>query len=288
MQPDFALLLSLFSDDLYNNIIATSIAVLIGLVIGRLLNHVIDRLPVMIQQAWDNYLAQANKTEYPHPKPLQLFSGITDCVHCKSSQFVLTLLPVVGFLIPCRHCNHKTSFRYPVVELMSGLLSGVFVWVLGTGIAGLSALLFIYFLIALCFIDSETMLLPDTLTMPLLWAGLIVNLNDTFVHTEDAILGAVAGYSFLWLMHWLYKQFTGKDGIGYGDFKLLAALGAWLGWQILPLLILFAAIIGLFVGIVLILMRKIQKDSPMPFGPYLALSGILALLFGPTLLSILF
>lgn len=288
MQPDLTLLLSLFSDDLYNNIVATSIAILFGLVIGRVLNHVIDRLPVMIHQAWDNYLAQANQTEPPHSSPLHLFSGITHCPHCKSPRTVLGLIPVIGFIFTCRHCHHKTTLRYPIVELATGLLSGIFIWIFGTGIAGLSALLFVYLLITLCFIDSETMLLPDTLTQPLLWAGLIVNLNDTFTHTEDAILGAVVGYLFLWLMHWLYKQFTGKDGIGYGDFKLLAALGAWLGWQVLPLLILFAAIIGLFVGIVLILMRKIQKDSPMPFGPYLALSGILALLFGPTLLSILF
>lgn len=288
MQPDLSILLSVFSDDLHENVIATGIALLVGFAIGRFLNHIIDRLPLMIHQAWDNYLAQANQTEMPHPKPVHLFSQLGQCVHCHSSLSLYTFIPVIGSLLHWRQCKRHVSWRYLTVDILTGLFSGIFIWVFGTGIAGLSSLLFIYFLIALCFIDAETMLLPDTLTLPLLWIGLIVNIDDTFTNTEDAIWGAVAGYLFFWLMHKLYKKSTGNDGIGYGDFKLLAALGAWLGWQILPLLILFAAIVGLLIGIIRILMHKQTKDSPMPFGPYLAISGILALLFGPTLLSILF
>lgn len=289
MQPDLSILIPMLSDDYAHHCLAAAIALLIGLGVAPFLNIVIDRLPIMIQQAWDNYLAEANHTEPAHPVRLGLFTpDNTLCESCQHQKRYVYFLPIIGSLLPCKMCRPAIRYRHLTVDVLSGVLSALFVWTFGTGLSGISALIFAYFLIMLCFIDLETMLLPDTLTLPLLWIGLIINLGDVFTYTEDAIIGAAAGYAFFWIMHWAYKKYTGNDGIGYGDFKLVAAMGAWLGWQILPLLILFSSIIGLLAGLILMATHKLQKDNPIPFGPYLALSGILTLLFGPTLLSVLF
>lgn len=276
------------NDFFRHDLLLTGIAVLAGLYIGRLINIIADRLPVMIHQAWDNYLAQATHADLPFPTPVHLFSKQTTCSDAQHNHTVYQYLPLISSLHKCRECQPAATRRYLAAELLSGILSGLMIWHFGLGLAGISALVLTYGLMTLAIIDSETMLLPDTLTIPLLWLGLIVNLFSTFTAIENAIIGAAAGYLFLWIMHWLYKKLTHEDGIGYGDFKLLAALGAWLGWQILPILLLFASIFALIVGILLLSTHKLQKDSPIPFGPYLALSGILALLFGPYILTILF
>ena len=170
--------------------------------------------------------------------------------------------------------------RYPLVELATGLLSALLVWKFGSGWAGLATLGFGYALLAMTAIDYDTQLLPDDLTFPLLWAGLLVNLNGTFVPLNDAVIGAAAGYLVLWSIYWLFKLATGKEGMGYGDFKLLAALGAWLGWTMLPTIILLSSIVGAVVGISLIVFVKRGRDKPIPFGPYLAAAGMIALLYG--------
>jgi leader peptidase (prepilin peptidase)/N-methyltransferase len=166
------------------------------------------------------------------------------------------------------------------VELLTALLSGLLVWRFGSGWAGLATLLFTYLLLAMTFIDFDTKFLPDDLTYPLLWAGLLVNMNGTFVPLRDAVIGAAAGYLALWSVYWLFKLATGKEGMGYGDFKLLAALGAWLGWKALPTIILLSSVVGALVGISLIVFARRGRDKPIPFGPYLAAAGIIALLFG--------
>ena len=166
---------------------------------------------------------------------------------------------------------------------MTGVLSAWLVWRFGAGVTGLAVLLFAYLLIAMTFIDADTQLLPDDLTLPLLWIGLLVNLNATFVPLADAVIGAIAGYLCLWTIFWLFKLVTGKDGMGYGDFKLLAALGAWLGWKMLPIILLMSSLVGAVVGIGLIVLAKRGRNVPMPFGPYLAGAGMLSLLYGKPL-----
>jgi leader peptidase (prepilin peptidase)/N-methyltransferase len=180
----------------------------------------------------------------------------------------------------CISCKAPISVRYPLVELLTGALSGLLIWKFGSGLMGLSTLLFLFLLIAMTFIDADTQLLPDDLTFPLLWAGLLVNLDGTFVPLRDAVIGAAAGYLVLWAIYWLFKLATGKEGMGYGDFKLLAALGAWLGWTMLPTIILLSSVVGAVVGICLIIFTKRGRNNPIPFGPYLAAAGLIALLYG--------
>jgi leader peptidase (prepilin peptidase)/N-methyltransferase len=183
----------------------------------------------------------------------------------------------------CSACKAPISMRYPMVELFTGMLSAVLIWRFGSGLAGLATLLFAYLLIAMTLIDADTQLLPDDLTLPLMWCGLLVNLNGTFVPLDEAVIGAAAGYLSLWSVYWLFKLATGKEGMGYGDFKLLAALGAWLGWKMLPVIILLSSLVGAVVGISLIVFAKHGRDKPIPFGPYLAVAGMITLLYGKTI-----
>ena len=205
------------------------------------------------------------------------------CPHCGHQITALENIPVLSYLIlggKCRACKAAISKRYPIVELITGALSGALIWHFGSGWAGLATLLFAYLLIALTFIDADTQLLPDDLSYPLLWAGLLVNLNGTLVPLRDAVIGAAAGYMALWSVYWAFKLATGKEGMGYGDFKLLAALGAWLGWAMLPIIIMLSSVVGALVGICLIVFTKHGRDKPIPFGPYLAAAGMIALLYG--------
>ena len=195
-------------------------------------------------------------------------------------------IPVISYLLlrgKCSACKAPISARYPLVELLTGALSAVLIWHFGSGWTGLATLVFAYLLIAMTFIDADTQMLPDDLTFPLLWAGLLVNINGTFVPLQDAVIGAAAGYLALWGVYWAFKLATGKEGMGYGDFKLLAALGAWLGWTMLPTIILLSSLVGAVVGIGLIVFAKRGRDKPIPFGPYLAAAGIIALLYGTPL-----
>ncbi|MDB5746093.1 MAG: prepilin peptidase [Massilia sp.] len=259
------------------------VAGLFGLLIGSFLNVVIHRVPKMMQRESDNYVAHESGKELPHTERYNLMVPRSACPHCGHQIGAFENIPVLSWLAlrgRCRKCKAPISPRYPAVELLTGLLSALLVWTFGSGVAGLATLLFAYLLIAMTFIDVDTQLLPDDLTFPLLWAGLLVNLDGTFVPLRDAVIGAAAGYLVLWAVYWLFKLVTGKEGMGYGDFKLLAALGAWLGWAMLPTIILLSSVVGALVGISLIVFAKRGRDKPIPFGPYLAAAGMIALLYG--------
>ena len=262
---------------------ATLVAALFGLLVGSFLNVVIHRIPKMMQRESDNYVAQESGKEPPHTDRYNLMVPRSACPCCGHQITAMENIPVISWLAlrgKCRNCKAPISARYPAVELLTGVLAGVLVWTFGSGLAGLATLLFLFLLVAMTFIDIDTQLLPDDLTYPLLWAGLLLNINGTFVPLQDAVIGAAAGYLVLWAVYWLFKLVTGKEGMGYGDFKLLAALGAWLGWAMLPTIILLSSVVGAIVGISLIVFAKRGRDKPIPFGPYLAAAGLIALLYG--------
>lgn len=268
------------------NVIAAAFAAVFGLLIGSFLNVVIHRVPRMMQRESDNYVAHECGKPPPHTDRYNLVAPRSACPHCGHQITALENIPVVSYLFlrgKCRQCKAPISARYPIVELLTGVLSALLIWRFGSGPAGWATLVFAYLLIAMTFIDADTQLLPDDLTLPLLWCGLLVNLNGTFVPLSDAVIGAVAGYLTLWSVYWLFKLATGKEGMGYGDFKLLAALGAWLGWKMLPVIILLSSLVGAVVGIALIVFAKHGRDKPIPFGPYLAAAGMLALFYGKTI-----
>jgi leader peptidase (prepilin peptidase) / N-methyltransferase len=261
----------------------TLAAGLFGLLIGSFLNVVIYRIPKMMQRESDNYVAHESGKDLPHTDRFNLMVPRSSCPHCGHQITALENIPVISWLVlrgKCSACKAKISARYPAIELVTGLLSALLVWSFGSGWAGLATLVFGWLLLAMTFIDYDTQLLPDDLTYPLLWVGLLVNLNATFVPLRDAVIGAAAGYLALWSIYWLFKLATGKEGMGYGDFKLLAALGAWLGWAMLPTIILLSSVVGAVVGISLIVFAKRGRDKPIPFGPYLAAAGMIALLYG--------
>jgi leader peptidase (prepilin peptidase)/N-methyltransferase len=262
------------------------IAGLFGLLFGSFLNVVIHRLPKMMQRESDNYVAEESGQPPPHTDRYNLMVPRSACPHCDHQITALENIPVVSYLVlrgKCSNCKAPISARYPAIELLTGALSVAMIWHFGSGLAGLSSLLFLYLLVAMTFIDFDTQLLPDDLTYPLLWAGLIMNLNGTFVPLHEAVIGAAAGYLVLWSIYWLFKLATGKEGMGYGDFKLLAALGAWMGWTMLPTIILLSSVVGAVVGICLIVFAKRGRNNPIPFGPYLAAAGLIAMLYGAPL-----
>ncbi len=261
---------------------------LIGLVFGSFLNVVIYRIPIMMQRESENYLALENDQPTPHAERYNLIMPGSACTSCGHKLAFTDNIPVLSYVWlkgRCRYCKARLSLRYPAVELLTAILSAVVIWQLGSGIAGLSALLFLWALIAMSFIDLDTQLLPDELTLPLMWLGLLVNLEGTFVPLRDAVIGAAAGYLSLWLVYWMFRAVTGKEGIGYGDFKLLAALGAWMGWMMLPLIVLLSSAVGAILGVSMIILKRHQADRPIPFGPFLAAAGLLALLFGHSIVD---
>lgn len=268
------------------HLLAASFAAIFGLLIGSFLNVVIHRLPKMMQRESDNYVAQESGNPMPHSDRYNLVVPRSACPHCGHQITALENIPVISYLFlrgKCIKCKTPISPRYPLVELMTAILSALLVWRFGTGLAGLGTLVFAYLLIAMTFIDADTQLLPDDLTFPLLWCGLLINLNGTFVPLDEAVTGAAAGYLSLWSIYWLFKLVTGKEGMGYGDFKLLAALGAWMGWKMLPAIILLSSVVGAVVGIALIVFGSHGRDKPIPFGPYLAAAGMLAMFYGKTI-----
>jgi leader peptidase (prepilin peptidase)/N-methyltransferase len=268
------------------SIYPTLVAGIFGLLIGSFLNVVIHRLPKMMQRESDNYVAHESGMPLPHTDSYNLMVPRSACPHCGHQITALENIPIISYLFlrgKCSECKAPISVRYPIVELVSGILSAFLIWRFGSGVAGLATLVFAYLLIAMTLIDADTQLLPDDLTLPLLWCGLLVNLNGAFVPLNEAVIGAAAGYLSLWSVYWLFKLTTGKEGMGYGDFKLLAALGAWLGWKMLPIIILLSSVVGALVGISLIVFAKHGRDKPIPFGPYLAAAGMIALFYGKTL-----
>ena len=271
---------------LSNPIAFTTLAGLLGLFVGSFLNVVIHRLPRMMERDWHAQAAELRGEEPPAGERFNLATPRSRCPHCGHQITLLENIPLVSYLVlrgRCGHCGAGISKRYPIVEAVSALLSAYAAWHFGFGAAALGALLFVWAMVALTFIDLDTQLLPDDITLPLLWLGLAFNLGDTYTNLPAAVIGAMAGYLALWSVFWLFKLATGKEGMGYGDFKLLAAIGAWLGWQILPLTILLSSVVGAVVGIGLIVLRQHGREIPIPFGPYLAAAGLLALYWGKPL-----
>lgn len=259
------------------------LATLIGLFVGSFLNVVIHRLPKMMEREWISQAAELRGEPAPAAERFDLAAPRSRCPHCGHLISALENIPVVSYLIlrgRCRHCSAPISRRYPVVEVLTAALSGYAAWHFGFGVAAAGALLFLWAMIALAFIDLDTQLLPDDLTLPLLWLGLAFNLAGIYTDLPGAVAGAMAGYLALWSVFWLFKLATGKEGMGYGDFKLLAAIGAWLGWQTLPLTILLSSLVGATIGIGLIVFARHGRNVPIPFGPYLAAAGVIALFWG--------
>ncbi|HEY5719111.1 MAG TPA: A24 family peptidase [Gammaproteobacteria bacterium] len=277
---------------LQHNTPAFAVAVFVlSLLVGSFLNVVIYRLPLILEREWQAQCAEMAGRDAPAATgTLTLASPRSFCPACKAPVKAVHNVPVVSWLAlrgRCASCGMAISARYPLVELATGLLSAAVAWHFGLGVAALGALLVTWFLVALTAIDIDTQLLPDSLTLPLLWLGLLASLWHVPgqgaalpAAPVDAILGAVGGYLFLWAVFHAFRLLTGKEGMGYGDFKLYAALGAWLGWKMLPLVLLLSAAVGALVGITLIVARRHGRDVPIPFGPYLAGAGWVAMLWG--------
>jgi leader peptidase (prepilin peptidase) / N-methyltransferase len=276
----------------YYPLLGFALATLLGLLVGSFLNVVIYRLPKMMERDWrtqcEEFLANAAKnSEQPiTDKHFNLIVPRSRCPHCDHQIKAWENIPVISYLFlkgKCSACKAPISIRYPLIELITGILSFVVIYFIGVNWSGLAALVFTWALIALTLIDLDTFLLPDDITLPLLWLGLLVNTQGTFASLTSAVIGAATGYLVLWSVYKLFKLLTGKEGMGYGDFKLLAALGAWMGWQYLPQIILLSSFVGALVGISMIVLRGRDKNIPIPFGPYLAVAGWIAFLWGETI-----
>ena len=261
-------------------------SVLLGLMVGSFLNVVIHRLPKMMEQEWRRNCQEIQGQELAQETTYSLVTPRSACPSCDHKITAWENIPVISYLFlrgKCSACKTSISLRYPLIEMLTGALAGLISWHFGYSAMAMAAWIFTCALIALTFIDFDTQLLPDDITLPLLWLGLLFNLNTGFTDLHSAVIGAVAGYLSLWSVYWLFKLVTGKEGMGYGDFKLLAAIGAWFGWQLLPAVILLSSLLGSIIGIGLIILAKRGRNVPMPFGPYLALGGIAALFLGPQL-----
>jgi leader peptidase (prepilin peptidase)/N-methyltransferase len=274
-----------------NPYVAVAIATLVGLFIGSFLNVVIHRLPRMLERGWAEQCAELRGEESPKAPLYNLAVPRSQCPACGHQITVLENVPIASFLAlggKCSSCGKPISARYPLVEALGGALAAAAIWRFGATWQGLAACVLLWSLIALTFIDFDTQLLPDGLTLPLLWGGLVVNLFELFVPLRTSVIGAIAGYLALWIVYWLFKLIRGKEGMGYGDFKLLAALGAWMGWQMLPFIVLLSSVVGAVIGIMLIVFKGRDHNIPLAFGPYLAIAGAIALFFGPRLVKIYF
>lgn len=270
-------------------------AVIVGLLVGSFLNVVIYRLPRMMQRDWNEQAATlledaaladcAKKLRNANDVPanFNLVVPRSACPKCGHRIHALQNVPVISYMAlrgKCANCQTPISARYPAIEALSGIVAGYIAWHFGFGLAAVAALVFAWSLIALTMIDFDTQLLPDSITLPLLWLGLLLNISGTYNSLPSAVIGAAAGYLSLWSVYWIFKLVTGKEGMGFGDFKLLAAIGAWLGWQFLPLVILLSSMVGAVVGISLIVFLRRGRHVPIPFGPYLAAAGFIAMLWG--------
>lgn len=267
-------------------VLFTGLVFLLGLLVGSFLNVVVHRLPKMMDAEWQAQCAELRGEPLPAEPRFNLWLPRSACPACGHVITALENLPLLSWLWlrgRCASCKTPISARYPLVELLTALLSAAVAWKWGPTIQTAGALLLVWMLVALAFIDLDTTLLPDSLTLPLLWAGLLINLGGHFASLPDAVVGAAAGYLVLWSVYWLFKLVTGKEGMGYGDFKLLAAIGAWLGWQLLPVTLLLASVVGAVVGLAMIVAVKHDRRVPIPFGPYLAGGGLVALFFGADL-----
>jgi leader peptidase (prepilin peptidase)/N-methyltransferase len=282
-----------------------AISFIFAATIGSFLNVVVHRLPVMMKREWQSecnfYLNEyhpdiveqvgndlLNKAIDPFPKKYNLIVPGSACPKCKADIKPWHNLPILGWMMlkgKCADCNTGISIRYPIIELLTGVLIATLAWHFGPTWQFFYASILTFVLVALTGVDLDEMLLPDQLTLPILWLGLIISLKGIYASPQDAIIGAAAGYLSLWSVFWLFKLVTGKEGMGYGDFKLLAVFGAWLGWQMLPLIILLSSLVGAVVGITMIMAKRLSKGNPIPFGPYIALAGWIALVWGHDILN---
>jgi len=263
-------------------------AFVLGLAVGSFLNVVILRLPARLTHAWKRDAREMLELEGAEPAPPGIVRQASHCPRCKHPLAAYDNIPLLSWLLlrgRCRHCKAPISIQYPLVELLSGVLSAVVVWKFGPTWAALAALFFTWVLISAAGIDLHTQLLPDQLTLPLLWLGLLIALMPLFVDARAAIEGAAIGYLALWCVYWAFKLLTGKEGMGYGDFKLLGALGAWMGPVALLPIVLLSSFIGAIVGVVALRMRNQDHSTPIPFGPFLAAAGWVWFVFGDTILA---
>lgn len=264
-------------------------AVWVALCVGSFLNVVIYRLPVMLERTWRNQAREILEIENTETEPpFNLSVPRSRCPQCQHQIRWFENIPVISWAVlraKCSQCGNHISARYPAIELLTTLLTLSVLATFGFTWLGLFATIFSWFLVSLTFIDYDTKLLPDQLTYPLLWLGLIVNFDNSIVPLGDAVIGAVAGYLFLWTTFWAFKLITGKDGMGYGDFKLLAALGAWMGWQSLPSIILVSACVGLLYAVIQMALQNSSRHDTIPFGPFLAAAGWVTLMFRDTVLG---
>jgi leader peptidase (prepilin peptidase)/N-methyltransferase len=263
------------------------VATVLGVLVGSFLNVVIHRLPHMMQRDWREQCAWIEGAEVEKGEPYNLIVPRSACPTCRHSIAWYENIPVLSWLAlrgRCSECGTPISKRYPLVEMLTAVLFGYAAWHWGAGMQTLFVWGLLASLLALTFIDLDTQLLPDSITLPLTWVGLLINVNGMFCSLEQAVIGAVAGYIALWSIYHLFKLLTGKEGMGFGDFKLLAALGAWLGWKMLLPIVLAASFSGALIGITLIVFAGHDRAKPMPFGPWLALGGLIALFWGKDIL----
>ena len=258
---------------------------IVSLMVGSFLNVVIYRLPIMMERSWkQEYTSYFSPEEIPsEEETFNLVKPDSTCPQCQHKIRAWENIPILSYLVlrgKCSQCSTPISLRYPLVELATGLLSLWVAWHFGFSWQAAAGVFLTWCLIAMTFIDLDKMLLPDQITLPLLWLGLLLSINNTFVSPTDAIIGACAGYLSLWSVYWGFKLLTGKEGMGYGDFKLLAALGAWVGWQQLATIILLSSVVGAVIGILYLSLKNKEHNQPIPFGPYLAIAGWITFLYG--------
>ena len=262
---------------------------LLGAAIGSFLNVVILRIPPLLEHEWRcqcSELLELDKPEGDHPPGIVL--SRSHCPNCGHGIKSWENIPIISYLFlrgKCSACKAGISFRYPLVELLTGILFAVTIWHFGPNLQGLTALFLTAMLVAMAGIDIDTQLLPDNMTIPLMWAGVLASLWSIHADLTSSVIGAMAGYLILWSIYHLFRLLTGKEGMGYGDFKLLAALGAWMGWQMLPLVILLSSVVGAIVGLALMGTGRLKRDKPMPFGPFIAAAGWIALIWGEKIMS---
>ena len=276
-------------DALLDPPVAVAAAAVLGLLVGSFLNVVIHRLPRMLERGWQ---AQCAELRGETPAPAERYNLVVPrsaCPSCGHRIAAIENIPVVSWLAlrgRCRACRTRISARYPIVELIAASLAALAIWHFGPTWQGLAACALLWALVTLTFIDLDTQLLPDDLTLPLMWAGLAVNVFGLFVPLHESVIGAIAGYLSLWSVYWAFKLLRDQEGMGYGDFKLLAALGAWLGWKLLPAIVLMSSAVGALIGIALMVVQQRDHRQPMPFGPYLAVAGAVALFAGRPLVAL--
>ncbi|MCP8634031.1 A24 family peptidase [Pseudomonas mosselii] len=265
-----------------------ALAAVLGLLVGSFLNVLAYRLPLMLERQWQREAQEVLGLPQAERERFDLCLPASRCPHCQRPIRAWENIPVLSYVAlrgRCSGCKARISVRYPLVELATALLSLLVAWHFGPGMEALAVMLLTWGLIGLSLIDAEHQLLPDVLVLPLLWLGLVVNAFGLLVPLADAVWGAVAGYLSLWAVYWVFKLVTGKEGMGFGDFKLLAMLGAWGGWQVLPLTLMLASLVGALIGLTLVRLKRTQMGAALPFGPYLAIAGWIAVLWGDEIVA---